>query len=62
MSELQVTLTDEERAFLVEYLEAALKNTLVEEHRTKKLSYRELVHHREDLISHLLEKLQQAAE
>jgi hypothetical protein len=62
MSELQVTLTDEERAFLVEYLEAALKNTLVEEHRTKTLSYRELVHHREGLINHLLGKLQEKAE
>jgi hypothetical protein len=62
MSELHVVLTDEERTFLVEYLEAALKNTLVEEHRTKTLSYRELVHHREDLIDHLLDKLRQTAQ
>jgi hypothetical protein len=60
MAESQLMLTNEERAFLVEFLEAALKDTLVEEHRTRTPSYRETVQHQEDLITRLLEKLRQA--
>ena len=60
MAELQVTLTDEERVFLVDFLETALKNVLVEEHRTRTLSYREVVQHQEDLIGRVLGKLKQA--
>jgi hypothetical protein len=60
MAELQLTLTDEERTFLVDYLEAALKDTLVEEHRTRTPSYRAIVQRQEDLITRLLGKLKQA--
>jgi hypothetical protein len=59
MPDSQLTLTPEERQFLVGLLEMVLKDTLVEEHRTRTLSYREHILHREELINHLLEKLKQ---
>jgi hypothetical protein len=57
MSEPQLTLTAEERTFLVGLLEVALKDTLVEEHRTRTPSYREHILHKEDLLVGLLTKL-----
>ena len=57
MSESQLTLTEEERAFLVGLLEATLKDTRIEEHRTRTLSYREHIVHKEDLMIALLSKL-----
>ena len=59
MTEHYLTLTDEESAFLKGLLEAALKDTLVEEHRTRTLSYREHIVHKEDLIKGVLNKLRQ---
>jgi hypothetical protein len=41
MTDLQLTLTDEETRYLVELLENALKETRIEEHRTRTPSYRE---------------------
>jgi hypothetical protein len=61
MAEIQLTLTPEERQFLVNLLEVALKDTRIEEHRTRKPSYREHVLHQEDLIVALLGKLGQPA-
>lgn len=60
MTDLQLTLTNPERECLVELLERALKETRVEEHRTRAPTYREHVIQREDLISSLLSKLGQA--
>jgi hypothetical protein len=57
MAESSLTLTDEEREFLVELLEISLKDTQVEEHRTRKPSYRDHILHREHLIAGLLQKL-----
>jgi hypothetical protein len=57
MSESQLPLTAEERSFLTELLQEALKATRIEEHRTRTLSYREIVHRKETLISALLGKL-----
>jgi hypothetical protein len=57
MAELQLTLTDEERDFLAMVLETALKETLIEEHRTRTPSYREGVVRHEQLINGLLGKL-----
>jgi hypothetical protein len=57
MDERQLTLTAEEREYLVGLLNSVLKETRVEEHRTRTLSYREQIVHREDLISALLHKL-----
>jgi hypothetical protein len=57
MAETQLTLTADERDFLAGLLELVLKDTLVEEHRTRKPIYREHVVHQEGLISGLLSKL-----
>ncbi len=59
MAELQLTLSAEERQYLVGFLEMALKDTRVEEHRTRTPIYREHVLHQEDLIVGLLRKLGQ---
>lgn len=61
MAELQLTLTDEERKYLVDLLQVTLKETRIEEHRTRTPSYREHVLQREDLIVALLGKLGQPA-
>lgn len=58
MTELQVTLTADERQYLVQLLETTLKDTRVEEHRTRTPSYRQHVLQQEELITHLLKKLQ----
>jgi hypothetical protein len=57
MAEQQLTLSDEEREYLAALLENTLKETLVEEHRTRTPSYRRDVVHREDIIRGLLAKL-----
>jgi len=57
MIETHTAFTAEEREFLVALLEAVLKDTLVEEHRTRTLTYREHVLHNEDLIRGILMKL-----
>jgi hypothetical protein len=57
MAESQLALTAEEHEYLVGLLEAVLKETRVEEHRTRTLSYREHVVHKENLIVALLNKL-----
>lgn len=59
MAEQPFTLTTDERAFLVEFLNEALKEARVEEHRTRTLSFREHVVQREGVISGLLTKLGQ---
>ena len=62
MTDLQLMLTNPERECLVEMLERALKETRVEEHRTRAPAYREHVTQREDLIVSLLSKLGQPVE
>jgi hypothetical protein len=59
MAEHQMMLTAEEHDFLRRLLEEALKETRIEEHRTRKLSYREYVLQKENLLIGLLDKLQQ---
>ena len=59
MADTPLTLTPEERDFLLSLLEMVLKETRVEEHRTRTLSYREHVVHKEELIAALLNKLKQ---
>jgi hypothetical protein len=60
MADLPLVLSAEERQFLVEFLTAALKDTRIEEHRTRAPTYREHVLHKEDLITSLLNKLGQS--
>ena len=57
MPEVTLTLSDEERKFLVGLLEVVMKDTQLEEHRTRVLTYREHILHREHLIAALLGKL-----
>jgi len=59
MAELQMTLNAEESQYLSALLEQTLKETRIEEHRTRNLSYREHVLHQENLAQGLLNKLQQ---
>jgi hypothetical protein len=62
MTESTLTLSVEERDFLVGLLQNSLKNTRIEEHRTRTPSYREHVVHEEQLLIRLLQKLGQPAE
>jgi hypothetical protein len=57
MAEMQLTLSDQERAYLAQLLETQLKERQVEEHRTRAPSYREHVLSEEKLISGLLLRL-----
>jgi hypothetical protein len=57
MAESTVNLTDDEGKFLVELLKIALKDTQVEEHRTRTPAYRDHILRRENVISSLLRKL-----
>jgi hypothetical protein len=57
MNDFELTLTEEERAFLAEFLQNSLKQLRVEEHRTRTPSYREFIIEREQLIDGLLQKL-----
>jgi hypothetical protein len=57
MNEPQLSLTSEERQFLTGLLEIALREKLVEEHRSSKRTYREYVLQQEQLIESILKKL-----
>ena len=59
MAELQVTLTAEERQYLLDILNTMLKDMRVEEHRTRTPNYREHLLHKDAVIVGLLNKLQQ---
>ena len=59
MSELQMTLTNEERDYLVHLLERTLHDTRIEEHRTRTPTYREHILQDENIIAALLGKLGQ---
>ena len=59
MAEQQLMLTAEERKFLAELLSRVLKDVQVEEHRTRSLSFREIVVREEKMIKALLSKLGQ---
>jgi hypothetical protein len=57
MNEQQLTLTAEECTYLLELLERTLKETRVEEHRTRTPSYREGIVRDENHIVSILRKL-----
>ena len=59
MADVQLSLTADERKYLVELLGKVLKDAQVEEHRTRTPSYREIVMRDEKLIASLLSKLGQ---
>jgi hypothetical protein len=58
LTEFRLTLTEEERQYLVGLLKATLNEILVEEHRTRAPAYRELVLRKEALAQGLLSKLE----
>jgi hypothetical protein len=60
MAELQVTLTAEERQYLLSLLQATLKDKRIEEHRTRTPTYREHVLQEEAITEGLLNKLRTA--
>ena len=55
----QLLLTAEEREYLVELLRDVVKEARVEEHRTRSPAYREHISRREDVLSAVLQKLEQ---
>ena len=57
MTATDLTLTDEERAYLGDLLQRSLKEKRVEEHRTRAPNYRQRVVREEELIIALLQKL-----
>ena len=57
MPETSLTLSAEENQFLVDLLQMVLKDTRIEEHRTRTPTYREHVLHKEDMINSVLAKL-----
>jgi len=59
MTPPQLTLTGDERQYLTDLLNTVLKDTLVEEHRTRTPLYRENVVQKEAIIKDLLKKLGQ---
>jgi hypothetical protein len=62
MAELQLTLTAEEREYLIGLLEEVLKETRIEEHRTRTPTYRKFILNEEDKIVKLLSKLGRPSE
>jgi hypothetical protein len=59
MNEFQLTLTGEERQYLADLLKTVLKDTRVEEHRTRTPLYRETIVRNESILLDLLKKLGQ---
>jgi hypothetical protein len=57
MNELHLTIGEEEGALLRDLLERMLKESRIEEHRTRTPLYREGIIHREEIIVGLLNKL-----
>jgi hypothetical protein len=52
-------LNEEERTELLQILERSVKDTLVEEHRTRTISYREAIEHRKAILEGLARKVRQ---
>jgi hypothetical protein len=59
MADTPLSLTTEERTYLIQLLETSLKNHRVEEHRTRTPSFREQILQEEKLLEQLLAKLGQ---
>jgi hypothetical protein len=61
-SEPTLALSASERDFLVDLLRTVLKDSRIEEHRTRTPSFRTLIVEREKMIASLLQKLGAPAE
>jgi hypothetical protein len=62
MTELQLTLTDEERRCLADILKRVLRDERIEEHRTRTPLYRESVLRQEGLVVSVLKKLGESSD
>jgi hypothetical protein len=61
MNEIQLTLSAEEKELLVSLLEREISQRLIEEHRTRKPSYRQYIQRDEAILQAVLKKLTDAA-
>jgi hypothetical protein len=55
---LTLSLTEKEKAFLLTFLEQALRDKLVEVHRTEAFAARKVVQGQADILGNLIAKLQ----
>jgi len=60
MADIQMLMTVEEGKCLLQLLESSLQNKRVEEHRTDRAAFRELVHSDLMLIESLTQKVRQS--
>ena len=58
MAEFSLTINEQERAELLRVLKSSLAETRVEVRRTDTPAFRDDVKHEEEVLRHLLEKLQ----
>jgi hypothetical protein len=56
-TEFILTVTEEERTQLLNFLEQKLKKKLIEEHRTDTADFRKYVVHQEEILESLIHKL-----
>jgi len=56
-SAVTLTLNEEERSFLLNFLEQTLREKSVEEHRTDALDYKAFVRRQEALVQGLIDRL-----
>ncbi|HXY36420.1 MAG TPA: hypothetical protein VEI07_19445 [Planctomycetaceae bacterium] len=61
MANIQITLTPEERQYLLRILENAIGESRVEAHRTHTPEFRERVHEEQTLLRGLVSKLEKSA-
>ena len=61
MANVQITLSPEERQYLLRILETAIGESRVEAHRTHTPDFRERVHEEQNLLKNLLSKLEKCA-
>jgi hypothetical protein len=57
ITEPALSLSDEERSFLVALLEQTLHDKKIEEHRTDSIEFKEHVEHEVTLLQNLIDKL-----
>ena len=55
-TDFKLTLTEEERVQLLNWLQERLRDKLVEEHRTDAIDYRQFVLQQETILERLIEK------
>lgn len=56
-TDFTLTLSAEERTALLRFLEEGLRTKNIEANRTDAIKYREFVHHEEEILQQLIEKV-----